>query len=88
MPNIQNSNIFINNTAIKYGDSIASYPIRIVLNIYSLIDNSMVYNSLQQNETAIINISAGIKIDYKLVFHTRDIYNKLVDIDEGYLIYI
>jgi len=86
------NNLFLNNSAI-YGDNIACFPIRIILNIYDKSNYSIENITFPQNDdilwpnnnenVSITNISSGNPIPYILQFQTLDVYGKIVNLDGG-----
>lgn len=83
------NNIFINNTA-EYGENIAAFPCRIVLNVYNKTksifnDNKgvWIYDSSNYNHPFFMgNISSGYEIPYILEFIIMDQYNQIVTLDQ------
>ena len=80
-PKIDNNNEFKNNTAI-YGENIASYGVRLRLDIYE--NNSLLFSTLNEKEIINLkNISSGNKIQYKLIFYVIDVYDNIVKSAKG-----
>jgi len=96
MPDLKN-NSFLNNFAV-YGENIACFPIRIILNLYnnsnSSLENIIYPNSDEilwpnDHETvSLINISSGNPIPYILQFQILDVYGKIVNLTEGYKFFL
>lgn len=81
-PILESNNDFKNNTAI-YGENIASYGVKLRLDIYE--NNSLFFSTLNSKETIYLkNISSGNKIQYKLIFYIIDVYNNTVKSAKGY----
>ena len=91
------NNTFINNSAI-YGENIASFPIRIILNIYNGTSDDgsnsnvifpqkddILWNNTRETMLLLDNISSGNIIPYVLQFQVLDTYGKIVNLDNGYI---
>ena len=85
MPVVDASNVFIENQAV-YGANIASFPIR--LNLIVKSSKNITISEFQTrylNESIfILNISSGYKIPYNFVVQLLDVYDNLVQIEEGF----
>lgn len=90
------NNSFENNSAI-YGENIASFPIRMILNFYNKSNfsdvkyklpnkNEILWNISHQN-VSLSNISSGNSIPYVLEFIVLDVYGQIVNLDEGFFKY-
>ena len=81
-PIIESNNEFQNNTAM-YGENIASYGVRLRLDIYE--NNSLLFSTLNNKEIINLkNISSGNKIQYKLIFYIIDVYDNIVRSAKGW----
>lgn len=77
-PEIESTNMYLKNRAV-FGPDIASYPIKMGLEIYEKSSNNVAYSSkLSSNIAELFNISAGNTIQYRIVVKILDYYDKLV----------
>lgn len=87
------NNTFLNNSAL-YGNDIASFPLRLILNVYLRNQTKMIPEPnknevLKQNSSVNLklgNISSGNEIPYILQFLVVDVYGKIVNLDSGYFV--
>lgn len=90
LPQIDERNQFNMNTA-RYGSNIASYPIRLIVNIHKL-DNfttpdnnmSLIANGIENQTIVIENVSSGNDFPYVIVIKTVDLYGNVVQLDNAY----
>ena len=88
------NNTYINNSAI-YGKNIASFPIRIILNVYNKTSQNKVNLSrieailwsINRTNIPLSDISSGNSIPYILQFELLDVYGKIVNLNEGLFLY-
>lgn len=85
-PEIDDStNIYSENQAV-FGPDIASYPIKMGLEIIEKSSNKIVYSSkLSSNIAELLNISAGNAIQYRIVVKILDYYDNIVYSENGFL---
>lgn len=87
------NNTFINNSAI-YGENIASFPIRLILNFFyknNFSDYNYSFPNKDENlwnnsklNIFLTNIGSGNSIPYVLEFIVLDVYGKIVNLDQGF----
>ena len=90
LPNIDDSNIFIKNHA-KYGNNIATYPIRLKLEIYNktnfvsseLNKSSLIWDGSNNQTIKIQDVSSGNEISYVFIIKIIDYYGKIVNLDDA-----
>ena len=90
LPYIDESNQFNMNTA-NYGSNIASYPIRLIVNIHNL-DNfttpdnniSLIATGIDNKTIVIENVSSGNDFPYVIVIKAVDLYGNVVQLDDAY----
>lgn len=83
-PFIEDDNLFKNNSAL-YGNDIASYPIRLMVQTFNKTD-SKENRSLSPFTTDMVtlqNIVSGVEIPYGLKITILDFYDKIVNLDGG-----
>lgn len=88
------NNTFINNSAI-YGEDIASFPLRMILNYFNKKDFSQsTYTPPKKDEIlwiksekiiTLANISSGNSIPFVLQFILLDAYGKIMNLNEGFI---
>lgn len=85
-PIIEEDNVFINNSAI-YGKDIASYPIRMIVEFYNKTnsDKDVSATKFTNNNLVLENIVTGVEIPYDLTIKIVDSYNKIVNLDGGFV---
>lgn len=86
------NNTFINNSAI-YGENIASFPLRMILNYFDKKEFSeSKYTAPKKDEIllnksekiiTLTNISSGNSIPFVLEFILVDVYGKIVNLNQG-----
>ena len=89
LPQIDESNNFNMNSA-QYGSKVASYPIRLLVNIHQL-DNfttpdnniSLIANGFDNKTILIENVSSGNVFPYVIVVKTVDLYGNVVELDNA-----
>lgn len=86
------NNSFENNSAV-YGEDIASFPIRMILNFFNKSNfsasnylppdkNKILWNTTY-SKISLSNISSGNSIQFVLEFILLDVYGKIVNLNEG-----
>lgn len=90
LPQIDETNNFNMNSA-QYGSNVASYPIRLIVNIhqtenFTSPDNNftLIANGFDNKTILIENVSSGNVFPYVIVVKTVDLYGNVVELDNAY----
>lgn len=88
-PYISEENFFIGNLA-QYSGEIASFAIRIKLNVYNKTqfskeesNKSLLFSSFDNQSISLYNISSGNEIPYVLEIEILDFYENIVKLDNA-----
>ncbi len=83
LPIIHGNNLYSKNSA-KYGENIASFPIKMGVKIYSKGSSNVIYDSQKSSDIAILtNASSGNQIQYEFLVYILDYYDEIVSSIDG-----